>query len=66
MPSCLLGGAQDYGILMLVTATSRHPGGVNLLFADGSARFAERTIAAPLWKALGTIAGGEVADAGAY
>jgi prepilin-type processing-associated H-X9-DG protein/prepilin-type N-terminal cleavage/methylation domain-containing protein len=45
-----------------VTATSRsrHPGGVNILMADGSVRFVEETIKLATWQALGTIASGEV------
>jgi prepilin-type N-terminal cleavage/methylation domain-containing protein/prepilin-type processing-associated H-X9-DG protein len=40
---------------------SLHPGGLNCVFADGSARFvATRTIDANIWWALGTINGGEV------
>jgi len=39
---------------------SRHPGGVNILMADGSVRFISERINLDLWQALGTIAGGEV------
>src|SRR5207253_9483117 len=42
-------------------ARSRHPGGVNVLLADGSVRFVRDSIPAPMWLALGTRAGGEVA-----
>jgi prepilin-type N-terminal cleavage/methylation domain-containing protein/prepilin-type processing-associated H-X9-DG protein len=41
-------------------ARSRHPGGVNVLFADGSVRFVADTIALATWRALGTMNGGEV------
>ena len=41
------------------TARSRHPGGVNLLLADGSLQFIADTIDAGVWTALSTIAGGE-------
>ena len=40
-------------------ASSRHPGGVNLLMGDGSVRFANDAVNADLWRALGTIAGEE-------
>ena len=43
-----------------MTATSRHPGGVNVLTADGAVRFVKQTVALPPWKALATIAGGDV------
>jgi prepilin-type processing-associated H-X9-DG protein len=47
---------------MIVTAASRHPGGVHLQMADGSIRFIKQTIAQTVWSALGTIAGGEIVD----
>jgi prepilin-type N-terminal cleavage/methylation domain-containing protein/prepilin-type processing-associated H-X9-DG protein len=43
----------------VVTARSRHPGGVNSLMGDGSVRFVKDSIARPLWRALGTRNGGE-------
>jgi prepilin-type N-terminal cleavage/methylation domain-containing protein/prepilin-type processing-associated H-X9-DG protein len=49
-----------------ITARSYHPGGVNALFGDGSARFIKDTIAGPTWRALGTLRGGEVVSADAY
>jgi prepilin-type processing-associated H-X9-DG protein len=52
-----------YGAL---TARSYHPGGVNALFADGSVRFAKSTIDGMTWRALGTVAGGEVISGDAY
>jgi prepilin-type N-terminal cleavage/methylation domain-containing protein/prepilin-type processing-associated H-X9-DG protein len=65
-PSCLLGGTWDFDSQVVVTANSRHPGGVNLLLGDGSVRFVKNTVSAGLWTALGTIAGGEVIDAAGY
>jgi prepilin-type processing-associated H-X9-DG protein len=44
-------------------ASSRHPGVVNMLLADGSIRAAKRTIGVPVWWALGTRCGGEVLSA---
>ncbi|MBX6312395.1 MAG: DUF1559 domain-containing protein [Isosphaeraceae bacterium] len=49
-----------------LTATSRHPGGVNILFCDGSVRFIKNSVAASTWWALGTRAGGEVISADSY
>jgi len=40
---------------------SRHSAGANMLFADGSVRFATNNISAAVWSALGTRAGNEVA-----
>jgi prepilin-type N-terminal cleavage/methylation domain-containing protein/prepilin-type processing-associated H-X9-DG protein len=42
------------------TSRSRHPGGVQVLFADGSVHFIPQTIDLSLWRALGTIDGREV------
>jgi prepilin-type N-terminal cleavage/methylation domain-containing protein/prepilin-type processing-associated H-X9-DG protein len=41
-------------------ARSRHTGGVNVLFADGSVHFISNNIALATWRALGTMNGGEV------
>lgn len=48
------------------TARSRHPGGVNTLFADGSVKFIKNTISSATYRALGTIAGGEVVSSDSY
>ncbi|WP_435008447.1 DUF1559 domain-containing protein [Tundrisphaera lichenicola] len=48
------------------TARSRHPGGVNLLLADGSVRFVKNTINLAAWQSLGTCNGGEVISADSY
>lgn len=50
----------------VVTASSRHPGGVNLMMADGSVRFIKETIEPRVWRSLGTAAGREVVGSGAY
>jgi prepilin-type N-terminal cleavage/methylation domain-containing protein/prepilin-type processing-associated H-X9-DG protein len=49
-----------------VVANSNHPGGVNVLMADGSVRFAKDSINQATWWALGTRAGGEVISADSY
>jgi prepilin-type N-terminal cleavage/methylation domain-containing protein/prepilin-type processing-associated H-X9-DG protein len=51
---------------MSLAASSYHPGGVNALFADGSVRFVKNSVSADTWRALGTIAGGEVVSADQY
>jgi prepilin-type processing-associated H-X9-DG protein len=40
-------------------ARSRHPGGANVLFGDGSVHFAKNSIDSSTWAAAGTRAGGE-------
>ncbi|OJW22715.1 MAG: hypothetical protein BGO49_01695 [Planctomycetales bacterium 71-10] len=46
--------------------SSMHPGGVNLLLADGSVKFIKDSVAQAPWRALGTIAGGEVVSSDSY
>jgi prepilin-type N-terminal cleavage/methylation domain-containing protein/prepilin-type processing-associated H-X9-DG protein len=64
--SCILGGSSDFESPIVSTASSRHPGGVNLLLGDGSVRFVKQTIAPATWKALGTIGGGETIAQDSY
>ena len=45
---------------------SHHPGGVNMVFGDGSVRFIKNTINLFTWRALGTTRGGEVVSADQY
>jgi len=44
----------------LVTATSDHPGGVNMCMVDGSVHFVKDTINPQVWWGLGSKKGGEV------
>jgi prepilin-type N-terminal cleavage/methylation domain-containing protein/prepilin-type processing-associated H-X9-DG protein len=48
------------------TASSRHPGGVNVGFADGSVKFIKATVSPQAWWGLGSRAGGEVVSADSY
>jgi hypothetical protein len=52
-PPCVLGPADIYA------ARSRHPGGVQAVLCDGSARFIADGIAPDTWRALSTARGGE-------
>jgi prepilin-type processing-associated H-X9-DG protein len=47
----------------IATATSNHPGGVNVCFSDGSVKFIKNSVNLTTWWALGTRAGGEVLSA---
>jgi prepilin-type N-terminal cleavage/methylation domain-containing protein/prepilin-type processing-associated H-X9-DG protein len=47
-------------------ARSKHTGGVNAAFADGSVHFITNTIGVGIWKALGTQQNGEIVDSSAY
>jgi prepilin-type N-terminal cleavage/methylation domain-containing protein/prepilin-type processing-associated H-X9-DG protein len=49
-----------------VTSRSYHPGGVNILLGDGSVRFIKSTVDGMIWRALGTVAGGELVSADTY
>ena len=54
------------GVASVVAAASRHPGGVNNAFADGSVRFIKSSVSYQTWAALGTRAGGEVVSSDSY
>ena len=47
-----------------ITARSYHPEGLNVMLADGSARFVGNGIDGNIWRALGTVGGGETASLG--
>ena len=46
--------------------SSYHPGGVNMLFGDGSVRFIKESVALSVWRALCTRNGGEVISGSDY
>ena len=50
----------------MITARSRHPGGVNALMADGSVRFVKNGISQATWWAIGTRRLGEVVSSNSY
>jgi len=47
-------------------AKSKHPGGANFAFGDGSVRFLKSSISLPIYCALGSRNGGEVVSSDAY
>jgi prepilin-type N-terminal cleavage/methylation domain-containing protein/prepilin-type processing-associated H-X9-DG protein len=64
-PNCD-GDDDDAGRQTAYAASSRHPGGVNVLMCDGSVRFVKSTISNTTWWAIGTRAGNEVVSADSY
>jgi prepilin-type N-terminal cleavage/methylation domain-containing protein/prepilin-type processing-associated H-X9-DG protein len=54
------------GLQIAHVANSRHPGGVNVMFCDGSVKFIKSSISISTWWALGSRAGGEVISADQY
>jgi prepilin-type N-terminal cleavage/methylation domain-containing protein/prepilin-type processing-associated H-X9-DG protein len=50
----------------ITNARSYHPGGCNVLFADGSVRFVKSSVSMVTWMQVGTIAGGEAVSADSY
>jgi prepilin-type N-terminal cleavage/methylation domain-containing protein/prepilin-type processing-associated H-X9-DG protein len=54
------------GVDYYLAARSKHPGGVNVLFCDGSVRFIKNSIHVPTWQALSTRGLGEVISSDAY
>ncbi|MFO0868840.1 MAG: DUF1559 domain-containing protein [Pirellulales bacterium] len=55
-PPCAVATSSDP---TMFAARSRHPGGVQVAFCDGSARFIANTIQLSTWRALSTSQGGE-------
>ena len=54
-------GGDDWYGRNLMSASSEHPGGVNVALADGSVRGVSETVSQDVWWALGTRNGGETA-----
>jgi prepilin-type N-terminal cleavage/methylation domain-containing protein len=56
--SCHIHGGEDDGN-NIVTPSSDHPGGINVLMGDGTVHFVRDTIDMPIWWGWGTRNGGE-------
>jgi prepilin-type N-terminal cleavage/methylation domain-containing protein/prepilin-type processing-associated H-X9-DG protein len=56
----------DGGFTDAVTATSNHPGGVNVLFCDGSVHFVKNSTSPQTWWALGSRSLGEIISSDSY
>jgi prepilin-type N-terminal cleavage/methylation domain-containing protein/prepilin-type processing-associated H-X9-DG protein len=59
-------GGPPGGFNDIITATSNHPGGVNVCFCDGSVRFVKDTVNVQTWWAIGTRNQGEVVSSDQY
>ena len=55
--SCAINGALQQGAWL---AGSLHPGGGNVVFADGHVEFIKNSVELGVWRALGSRAGGEI------
>jgi prepilin-type processing-associated H-X9-DG protein len=60
VPDCIGTGYRP--AIGMSTARSFHPGGINVLMADGSTHFIKETIAQQTWRALGTRNGQEIEE----
>ena len=64
--SCNYGGGGGGGSKGAATASSRHTGGLNLQFCDGSVKFVKNTVNINAWWAIGTKAKSEVVSSDSY
>ena len=60
------GGGGGSAALNVVAASSRHPGGVNVAFMDGSVKFIKESVNPVAWYAISTPKGGEVVSSDAF
>ncbi len=65
-PAQMLGCNDQIVVGAYAGARSRHPGGVECLFGDGSVHFIKNSINGPTWIQLGSINGGEVISSDQY
>jgi len=54
------------GTITMISASSNHPGGVNVLFMDGTARFVKSSVYFLTWYAIATPNGGEAVSSESY
>jgi len=62
-PPCSIGNGSQPDF---AAARSHHSGGVNVLFADGSAKFIKDSVNIDIWRAISTKDGGEVVSSDQY
>jgi prepilin-type N-terminal cleavage/methylation domain-containing protein/prepilin-type processing-associated H-X9-DG protein len=59
-------GQDGRGTITFAAASSNHPGGVNVLFMDGSVRFVKSSVSYQAWYAIATPNYGEVVSSDSY
>jgi prepilin-type processing-associated H-X9-DG protein len=59
-------GQDGRATITLINASSLHPGGVNVLFGDGSVKFVKSTVAYQAWYSIATPNYGEVVSADSF
>ncbi len=59
-------GQDGRGTITMASASSNHPGGVNVLFGDGSVHFVKSTVNFIAWYGISTPSGGETISADSY
>ncbi len=64
--ACFFNGNGPDNIDTMVGASSNHPGGVNVSFLDGSVHFIKNSVNRYTWRAIATMACGEVIDASSF
>jgi prepilin-type N-terminal cleavage/methylation domain-containing protein/prepilin-type processing-associated H-X9-DG protein len=64
--SCYFSDSNGSANSSIIGASSKHSGGVNVGFLDGSVRFVKDSVSSQTWWAIATKAGGEVVDASSF
>jgi prepilin-type processing-associated H-X9-DG protein len=66
MPGGMMGMGSMVNMAVQLPPSSYHPGGVNILFGDGSTRFIKDSTSLFVWRALSTRNGYEVISSSDY
>ena len=66
MGSSMMMGMSMVNMAVQLSASSFHPGGVNLMMGDGSVRFIKDGVSLLVWRGLSTRNGGEVVGSDSY
>jgi prepilin-type N-terminal cleavage/methylation domain-containing protein/prepilin-type processing-associated H-X9-DG protein len=61
--ACFWSDASASKFQTIIGASSNHPGGVNCGFLDGTVRFVKDSVSPRTWRAICTVAGGEIVSA---